>query len=144
MISMPKVFFFSKIGIVLLFKGCMLPKLHEVFDLQTLQQKKKTSSARSATLANTSRARLILQLGPSFSVDRLQAATCQILNFAWSPKQSRVWQRHRTMYIGRRDTAHTFLMQGIDWEGENIYWQGGYRTYFVDRGNNWGGDTAQH
>ena len=28
--------------------------------------------------------------------------------------------------------------------GKNVYWKGGHRTYFVDGGNNLGGDTAQH
>ena len=27
---------------------------------------------------------------------------------------------------------------------KNVYWKGGHRTYLLDEGNNWGGDTAQH
>ena len=27
---------------------------------------------------------------------------------------------------------------------ESIYLEGGHCTHFVDEGNNWGGDTAQH
>ena len=27
---------------------------------------------------------------------------------------------------------------------KNVYWEGGHRTYFVDKSNTWGGDTAQH
>ena len=27
---------------------------------------------------------------------------------------------------------------------KNVYWEGGHRTYFVDEGDTWGGDTAQH
>ena len=37
------------------------------------------------------------------------------------------------------DTAHTFLI------GKTIgVRRGGHRTFFVDVGNKWGGDTAQH
>ena len=25
-----------------------------------------------------------------------------------------------------------------------VYWEAGHRTYFVDEGNTWGGDTTQH
>ena len=28
-------------------------------------------------------------------------------------------------------------------KGQGLNW-GGHRTYFVDEGNNWGGDTIQH
>ena len=31
-----------------------------------------------------------------------------------------------------------------DLGSKNLYWEGGHRTYFVDEGNTWGGDTAQH
>ena len=27
---------------------------------------------------------------------------------------------------------------------KNVYWEGEHHTYFVDEGNTWGGDTAQH
>ena len=60
-----------------------------------------TTSAGSATLGDTSQARLIIQLGPRPSIN------------------------------GR--TLHRNGIMG-----------GGYRTYFVDEGINWGGDTAQH
>ena len=26
--------------------------------------------------------------------------------------------------------------------GKNIYWRGGHRTYFLDGGNNWGGEKT--
>ena len=33
---------------------------------------------------------------------------------------------------------------GGDTAQKNIYWKGGPRTYLLDEGNNWGGDTAQN
>ena len=48
------------------------------------------------------------------------------------------------IYNGGWDSAHTFLMgEQLGWY-KNIYWEAGHCTYFVDGGNNWGGDTAQH
>ena len=59
----------------------------------------------------------------------LQAGTCQILNFAKNPSQSQSGKN----YIGGDTAQKKRLLRG-----------GGHRTYFVDEGNTWGGDTAQH
>ena len=41
---------------------------------------------------------------------------------------------------------HTYFFMGgmIGVEKKKLFWEGGHRTYFVDWGNNWGEDTAQH
>ena len=42
---------------------------------------------------------------------------------------------HRKQYTGRWGTPHI-----LDWVN-NLVWEGGHHTYFVYKGNNWGGDT---
>ena len=92
--------------------------------LNEWDKKIKTSWAGSATLEDTTWDRLIFQLRPSISVDRLRHRT----TFRWgdtahvltyNQRQSRVLQRHRTTWGGHRtekkpilgggDTAHTLL-----------------------------------
>ena len=50
---------------------------------------------------------------------------------------------HRKHKPRRGDTAHTFLMGETIGVGKK-YTGGGHRTYFVDGGNNWGGDNAHY
>ena len=40
--------------------------------------------------------------------------------------------------------AKTYDYIGGDTAQRNVHWKGGLRTYLLDEGNNWGGDTAQH
>ena len=75
----------------------------------------------------------------------LQAASCQILNFAQNPRQN---QRGKgtELHLGggtqhRKIYAHTFLVWGTIGMRKKTYWKGGHCTYFVDGGNNWGGDS---
>ena len=92
----------------------------------------KTSSAGSATLGDTSWGRLIIQLGTGNKLKKtisgfiLQAGICQIFYFAYNQRHSQLWQRGGAL------------------NRKNVYCKGGHRTYLLDEGNNWGGDTAQH
>ena len=70
------------------------------------------------------RTRILVELGFI-----LQAGTCQILNFAKNPRQS---QSGKKLHWGGNRTEKTYTGRG------------GHRTYFVDKGNTWGGDTAQY
>ena len=67
--------------------------------------------------------------------------TWKILNLE-SKTEGQMWQRHRTIIRGGHRTF--FLDRGTIGMGENMYWEGGHCTYFVNGGSNWGGDTAQH
>ena len=52
--------------------------------------------------------------------------------------------QHRKCILGGGDTAHISLLgEQLGWIKKSIL-GGGHRTYFVEEGNNMGGDTAQH
>ena len=62
---------------------------------------------------------------------------------------SSTWKCVQTFLLRIKDRAQQCckgarLHGGGDTAQKNLYWEGGQRTYFVEEGNNWGGDTAQH